>query len=237
MMRTFVCGDIHGNHRGLLQCLERSKFNKEEDTLISLGDIADGWSETSECVDELLSIKNLISIVGNHDDWCRNWFNFGEQLPIWTQQGGQATVESYIRTGKVMDKSHKDFWNNQINYHIDNENRLFVHAGLNRHFSINDKIHNSNQVLNWDRDFWLAALSFKGLDGYKFKIYDDFKEVFIGHTATVNWNKTEPMQAANIWNLDTGAGFKGKLTIMNVETKEYFQSDLVNELYPYEKGR
>ncbi len=45
------------------------------------------------------------------------------------------------------------------------------------------------------------------------------------------------MQAANIWNLDTGAGFKGKLTIMDVTTKEYFQSDLAQDLYKNEKGR
>ena len=40
--RTLVIGDVHGNHRGLLQCLERSGFDKENDTLISLGDVADG---------------------------------------------------------------------------------------------------------------------------------------------------------------------------------------------------
>ena len=59
-MKTFVIGDIHGSNKALEQCLERSKFDKEKDQLISLGDIADGWSETSECVDTLLSIKNLI---------------------------------------------------------------------------------------------------------------------------------------------------------------------------------
>ena len=37
--------------------------------------------------------------------------------------------------------------------------------------------------------------------------------------------------AANIWNLDTGGGDYGKLTIMNVMKKEYWQSDLVTELY------
>jgi serine/threonine protein phosphatase 1 len=55
-MKTFVIGDIHGNYRALLQCLERSGFNKEIDTLIQLGDVADGWSETAECVEELLRI-------------------------------------------------------------------------------------------------------------------------------------------------------------------------------------
>jgi serine/threonine protein phosphatase 1 len=34
-----------------------------------------------------------------------------------------------------------------------------------------------------------------------------------------------------VWNIDTGAGWSGKLTIMNVDTKEYWQSDLISELY------
>lgn len=41
-MRKFVVGDLHGNYLGLMQCLEKVKFNKEEDLLISLGDICDG---------------------------------------------------------------------------------------------------------------------------------------------------------------------------------------------------
>ena len=45
------------------------------------------------------------------------------------------------------------------------------------------------------------------------------------------------MNAANIWNLDTGAGFRGKLTIMDINTKEYWQSDNVNEIYVNERGR
>lgn len=103
---------------------------------------------------------------------------------------------------------------------------------------LKDKV---KKIYLWDRDLWLAALSFKEIpnnnNGYSFKMKDNFKEVFIGHTATINWNTDQPMKAANIWNLDTGGGFGGKLTIMNVDTKEYFQSDLVQTLYPEERGR
>jgi serine/threonine protein phosphatase 1 len=59
-----------------------------------------------------------------------------------------------------------------------------------------------------------------------------FKNVFIGHTPTTNWNTSQPIFAANIINVDTGAGFKnGRLTIMNLETQEYFQSSKVKEKY------
>ena len=65
----------------------------------------------------------------------------------------------------------------------------------------------------------------------------DFKEVFIGHTSTQFWKEDKPMNAANIWNLDTGGGFKGKISIMDINTKEYWQSDNGDILYPEFKGR
>ncbi len=48
---------------------------------------------------------------------------------------------------------------------------------------------------------------------------------------------TLPMHVCNIWNLDTGGGWYGKLTIMNLQTKEYWQSDYVQDLYPKSDGR
>ena len=54
MTKTFVIGDIHGAYRALLQCLEKSRFDYQQDTLICLGDVSDGWPETSQAVDELL---------------------------------------------------------------------------------------------------------------------------------------------------------------------------------------
>ena len=128
-MKKFVIGDIHGSNKALLQVLERSGFDKESDLLISLGDIADGWNEVPECVDTLLSIKNLIAIRGNHDVWCYDWFEMGATPLIWTQQGGKATLDAYVRTGKMTEDSHKAFWKNQVDWYIDDENRLFIHAG------------------------------------------------------------------------------------------------------------
>lgn len=45
------------------------------------------------------------------------------------------------------------------------------------------------------------------------------------------YNTLQPIHVCNVWNLDTGAGWSGKLTIMNVTTKEYWQSDLTPDLY------
>jgi serine/threonine protein phosphatase 1 len=45
------------------------------------------------------------------------------------------------------------------------------------------------------------------------------------------------MQGCNVWNIDTGAGFYGKLTCLDVGTKIFWQSDVVRTFYPNEKGR
>jgi serine/threonine protein phosphatase 1 len=37
--------------------------------------------------------------------------------------------------------------------------------------------------------------------------------------------------------VDTGAAFKGRLTALDIQTKEFWQSDPVWKLYPQEQGR
>lgn len=251
MSKIYVMGDIHGAHKALKQCLERSNFDNDTDTLIQLGDVADGWSEVYECVDELLKIKNLISIRGNHDEWFNTWIKYGQHPTSWLQ-GGEGTLKSYcdnldkeyciidhgFMTNMILEDlpiEHIEFFRKQNNYYKDDDNNLFVHGGFNRHFSLRDQYDDS--IFYWDRDLWLQALSTRGTD-VKLKIKEPLNEIFIGHTTTKTWKTDKPMHASNIWNLDTGCGFgDGKLTIMDVETKEYWQSDPANSLYPNEKGR
>lgn len=64
-----------------------------------------------------------------------------------------------------------------------------------------------------------------------------YKEIYIGHTPTLYYNIKVPMNAINVWNIDTGAAFTGKLTVFDVDTKQYWQSDNVYKFYPNEKGR
>ena len=251
-MKKFVIGDIHGNYKALKQCLERSGFDYENDQLISLGDIVDGYYETFECVEELLKIKNLIVIKGNHDDVFHYWMIKGVHMWQWLQ-GGEGTLKSYVKHSErpisiqpyngayvtnltVLDipETHRNFYKNMVYYHIDSENRVFVHGGFDRNFKIED---NSIDTLMWDRTLFQKALSHTNKD-HKFKVEGDYSEIYIGHTTTQNWGTVEPLVAANfIYNLDTGAGWTGKLTIMNIETKEFFQSDLATDLYPGIRSR
>lgn len=239
MSRTLVVGDIHGANKALVQCLQRCNFDNSTDTLISLGDVADGWSEVPESVDTLLTIKNLIAIRGNHDVWCKQWFERGVSPDIWTQQGGSATCKAYVRTGKIADKQHREFWQNQVDYYIDDQGRLFIHAGWDLYDGFEQSCkynigYGTAAEVHWSRDLWDLPedLSWAMVENTREQL-EDYNEIFIGHTShnDNNFNKH------NIWNLDTGAGWSGVLTIMDVDTKEFWQSDNVQLLYKTERGR
>ena len=62
-MKTYVLGDVHGAYKALLQVLMKSNFDYENDTLISLGDICDGWSEVVECFEELFMRRSMFPLL------------------------------------------------------------------------------------------------------------------------------------------------------------------------------
>ena len=152
-------------------------------------------------------------------------------------------MESYVRTGKLVEQEHKNFWKNQIDYHIDDKNRLFIHGGWDyvKGFPRGAKLPvNAGSIAkecHWDRSLLMSAKAAFGKNNNKpnakFNVLEQFTEIYIGHTA----ENDGPNQYGNLWNLDTGAGWYGKLTIMDVDTKEFWQSDFATLLYPNEKGR
>lgn len=219
-MNTYTIGDIHGEVDKLKGLLKLINFDYENDRLIQLGDVVDRGSSSYEVVEELLKIKNLVAIRGNHDS-C--WFDYLKGLPsvLWNQ-GANETWYSYERNG-IKPEVHFDFFKNQVNYYIDEDNNLYVHGGFNRHKHIDEQ---EEHVYYWDRDLFLAALSYESMkdNEHPFKMKDEFNTIFIGHTPTIYWEQTTPIKAANIINVDTGCG-KGDypLTAINVRTKEIFQ--------------
>ncbi|MFC2109107.1 metallophosphoesterase family protein [Bacteroidota bacterium] len=241
MSKTFVIGDIHGALKALIQVLDRAKVT-EEDTLIFLGDYVDGWSQTPELINFLIQLKsthNCIFLRGNHDDLCYRWLKHQESNDVWLFHGGQATVNSYAEVAMNIRNIHIHFFENLENYYLDNQNRLFVHAGFTSHNGAEQEYF--EKMLFWDRSLWEMVLAMdKNLNpGDKFypKRLSHYKEIFIGHTALSRIDESKPVNAANVWNLDTGAAHKNPLTIMDVDSKEFWQSEPVFKLYPNEKGR
>lgn len=224
-MRTLVCGDIHGGLKALKEVLEKSNYNSDEDLLICLGDYVDRLDQSAEVVRLLIDIKTKakikpIYIRGNHDVWVEDYLTKGEKPLNWSQNGGDATIESYINTGYLKDKAHVKFFKELINYHVDDQNRGFVHGGFTHKKGLGHEQHQSDYY--WDRSLWNFA---------EFREAPKHIEVFVGHTPTLNWEDengnpiTVPMKRHNIWNVDTGICYGGKITIMDIDTKGFWQSE------------
>ncbi|KAA5540563.1 metallophosphoesterase [Adhaeribacter rhizoryzae] len=248
-MRRFVFSDSHGGYKAMVQCLERCGFNNDQDQLFFLGDVVDGWSQTKESIQLLLGIRNLVHLLGNHDQWAIKGFSdksFKQDSEdqnehyFWIMQGGDATVKSYGPSGE-MPPEHLQFLLNAKPYHVTEDNILLVHAGFDPEKDIAET---DTDWLIWSRDFINKCYQLYRKNKYRLQPEKDlvipgYKEIYIGHTPTtnLNQNQTTPLKMGNLILMDTGAAFSGCLSIMDLDTKEVWQSNPVMTLYPDEGGR
>ena len=231
-MKRFVIGDIHARHEALLEVIEKSGIDRDNDLLIILGDVVDGGRDTKKVIDELLTFKNRVFVIGNHDVFFLKYLADEEVNPYWINQGGAATLNSY--GGRVVpndeyleddpvvfDVSNIDIPEEHIDFLMDHrltyvlDGMLFVHAGIVPGAALDEQ---TLHTLTWDR---------KLIEFARWKSVPDFEHVFIGHTTTQAVNgETRPLTLNNLTMLDTGAGWSGKLTLMDVDTREYWQSSV-----------
>jgi serine/threonine protein phosphatase 1 len=240
-MRTLVIGDVHSGVKALEQLMDLAAVD-QDDHLIFLGDYVDGWSTAVETIDFLIALKashNCTFIRGNHDELCKDWLLTQEDNPQWLAHGGIATRNSYMRAKRDTWDAHLRFYDELQNYYLGSGNRLYLHAGYTNLKGV--EFEYFDQLFYWDRTLWELARALNP----KLKPDDDnfpkrlthYKEIFIGHTPLSKTETTVPKKGANVWNVDTGAAFMGALTMMDVETKQFWQSDPVHTFYPGEKGR
>lgn len=241
MPRTLVIGDIHGAFKALEQLMERVDPQRD-DSFIFLGDYIDGWSEAREVIEYLHMLDRnhpCVFIKGNHDIWFEDWLSGKGSSEVWTQHGGLATMLSYAGAGQREKKRHLDFLQKLQPYHEDEHRRLFLHAGFTSMHGPRKETFRENYY--WDRTLWELALALDDrIPRYSLSYPQrllHYDEIYIGHTPTTNFDIDVPMHKANVYNMDTGAGFAGKLTAMDVDSKMIYQSDKVQTLYPEERGR
>lgn len=238
--RVLCVGDIHGGLKGLIQALERANVSVD-DTIIFLGDYVDGWGDTALLISYLIELDkthNCIFIRGNHDEWCESWMTTGIASKPWKDHGGLTTMASYVNHNLLNNTKHISFFYKMHKYYIDEKNRLFVHAGYSSEEGVKGQ---GGNVLYWNRELFTLAFLVHGRTHKRpkerertypkrLKVYN---EIFVGHTTTLLFTGDDkPINALNMWNLDTGAGTNGRVTIMDVDTKEYWQSDVLPSLYP-----
>lgn len=240
-MRTLVIGDIHGGLRALHQIFERAQITTE-DHLIFLGDYVDGWSESPAVLDFLIELQTTHACVfmrGNHDELLCEWLHNSKDNLMWYRHGGESTVNAYAKLDALTKKKHVTFLQSLENYYLDDKNRLFVHAGFTNMNGV--AFEHFPKLFYWERTLWEMALALDKnltpdsvLYPRRLKLY---REIYIGHTPVTQIGENTPIRMASVWNVDTGAAFTGPLTVMDVDTKRYWQSDPLPDLYPDEIGR
>jgi serine/threonine protein phosphatase 1 len=241
MARTYVIGDIHGAFKALEQVIMRVA-PQPDDRLIFLGDYVDGWSQSRQVIEYLMELDNnydCVFIKGNHDAWCEEWLAGWGAGSDWLFHGGAATVVSYAGIIPADLSRHLAFFDRMLPYYEDGDGRLFIHAGFSSMHGPAAEHFNSNYF--WDRTLWETALAVDDRIPPDSPFYPRrlllYQEIYIGHTPTTNYGLDLPMQRCNVWNVDTGAAFTGRVTMIDVGTKKFVQSDTVQLLYPGESGR
>lgn len=240
--RTLALADPHGSLRAVTQALKRATYKPQKDRLIVIGDIVDANPETKELVEYLISLPHCYFVLGNHDKWARDWMKGIRFEMDWYQQGGDATVRSYGTVDDVP-QSHINFFDNAYTYITDHENRLFVHGGMDPTQDIEKQ---DEEFLLWDRELfysalyhdWPADISYKDIKRERWykpvsekRLQNRFFQIFIGHTSTNMLGTILPVSECEVVNLDTGCGWKGVCTVMDVQTMQYWQSNNVLSLY------
>ncbi len=217
-MSRYCISDLHGNYKALKEVMK--DFNYEKDELICLGDIVDGYSQTYECVELLLHVKNLTLIKGNHDKWFVDWFSKGLEPLIWTTQGGENTIYSYKYRGyeaHTIPQEHKDLFLKAVNFH-EVDKMLFVHGGFDYP---THPVSNDPYFMMWDR-----TLIDRFIGGLQVKEWD---KIFIGHSTTEREGsipiRYDVEGFASLIRVDCGAGWKGRLCLYNIDTDEYVLSE------------
>lgn len=241
MPKTYIIGDIHGALKALQQVIGRVGV-RQKDRLIFLGDYVDGWSQSRQVIDYLIELDrqhDCLFLKGNHDAWCEEWLKGEIRDLSWLVHGGEATLKSYAGITPEQRCRHIAFLNRMQLYYEDRNRHLFIHAGFTSMRGPSNERNSTSYF--WDRTLWETALAVDdriniGSDRYpqRLLLYD---EIYIGHTPTTNYGMEVPMKACNVWNVDTGAAFRGRLSVMDIDTKQYWQSEPVWLLYAGEKGR
>ena len=212
MSKTYAMADLHGRLDLLEMALAQIANHAElPATLVTLGDYVDRGPDSRKVIGRLMGGLadegwRLICLKGNHEDIM--WQTCRRKVPDcgwWLENGGGATLISYGQNEgdqadvTVVPDGHLKWIEQLPLMHVD-KHRIFVHAGLNPNYSLNEQ---DPQDVIW-------------------KIYDDHDEGGHGQRHIVHGHHQHahgPILKKNRTNLDTFAWYTGRLVIAVFDDK------------------
>ena len=235
--RDFVVGDIHGCFTQLRAELEARGFDPQRDRLFSVGDLVDRGPE-SDCVLEVVERYAIKSVKGNHEDSIVRWYRGEEQALALLGNGGEWLLD---RAEDVEWVERVAAYMASLPYliEIETEHGLvgIVHADspMSDWAALVSEIERENaggkmrRKAIWARSRWKTYQSppapsrntLRGLlDRAKHSVRSQLHAtgkvgnvtaVIVGHTPVSVVTAKD-----NVINIDTGAVYGGKLTLMDL---------------------
>lgn len=120
-----ICiGDIHGCLDELKQLLSLAAFDRNRDTLISVGDMIDRGPYNLETLRFIKELPSSIVVRGNHDDKIRRWLSGN---PVQLKHGAETTAAELDKAGDKEKEWVLDYLNSLPTQYADKD-ILVVHA-------------------------------------------------------------------------------------------------------------
>lgn len=211
--RLIAIGDIHG-HKLALESLLNLVSPQKEDMIVPLGDYINRGPDSRGVLDSLLGLQeqcHLIPILGNHEEMMLDSRDDRHAEQRWRFQGGEATLKSYGDNAAVgqIPQCHWDFLS-QCRSYYETEKFIFTHANYCWYSALNDQ---PSLLLRW-----------LSLEESAPRPHVSGKTVILGHTP--GSIRDEGFYRC----IDTGCGFGGLLTAMDVDSKRVWQVTETGEI-------
>ena len=199
--RTIAIGDIHGHFKALVGLIDLIN-PQSEDKLVFLDDYINRGPDSKGVLQFIIDIKqrcNVVCIMGNHEEMMINAYSDPSTMGWFLENGGHETLQSYgpAKNLSLVPQAHKDFIVGLPLYH-EMDQHFFIHANYDYNVDLLDM--DSSTAL------W------RSLDDRPRK-HISKKTAILGHTPQMNG---EILDLEHLVCIDTGCGFGGKLTALEV---------------------
>lgn len=218
----------------LRDALNAAGFNPDADTLYSVGDIADRGSESVKVIRYLMSLEDHYKgVLGNHDLWLLDYLKDGKSEPLWVHHnGGIATLDSFRSNNVAAEEKKKMYeWLRSCPFIRKVDGFMIMHGGTGFYRQEDlDMIAEGNapmaacQEVAWDRTYIHAALMDDAGSCPRIPPLETDLTMIVGHTPLLEPFFSEKYKLIAI---DTGAGHGKKITVLDLDDMQYWQSGAV----------
>jgi serine/threonine protein phosphatase 1 len=207
MTRLIAIGDIHGGSYELGHLLQEIQL-QSTDTLVTVGDYVDRGIDSRGVLDMLIALSreyHVVPILGNHDEMMLRALDDPATLYQWIEIGGKLSLDSYGDPGNpgMIPMEHVQFLRSCLPF-FETDTHIFTHANYDPLLPFDQQ---SPDLLRW-----------RSLHTFTPGPHVSGKQVIVGHTPY-----TDVLDLGHLVCIDTGCGFDGRLTAMEVGTGQLWQ--------------